>query len=251
MCIVYRTKSTLHTSVFSNHSSTISIVATLRKHLFIQTIGNMTKADEESICGVKSIGSGEIKRQPSWSDINSLIGRIETLEQERGDAIPLVTASDDAAGVDDYKENNLVSTKELEPPTLRRRASSRRGIITRMMLGSRRGSIEEDVEEVEQKYDDFELPESTFTFLIAEPIISTSFGVGVVSYGMSLACLVLALCNELDNGTDDNPYGIAEVTMNVRAVQFLGVIIGVLMGKLDSLKFFYDMILMIISLLTA
>ena len=201
--------------------------------VFIHTIdSNMTKADEESICGVKSIGSGEIKRQPSWSDINSLIGRIETLEQERGDeAIPLVTASDDAVGIDDYKENNVVST---ETPTLRRRASSRRGIIKRMMLGSRRRTtIEEDVEEVEQRYDDFDLPESTFTFLIAEPMMSTSFGVGCVSYGMSLACLVLALKNELDNGTDDNPYGIAEVTRNVRAVQFLGIIIGVLMGKLE------------------
>ena len=49
------------------------------------------------------------------------------------------------------------------------------------------------------------------------------------------ACLVLALRNELDNGTDDNPYGIAEVTMNVRTVQFLGIIIGVLMGKPDVL----------------
>ena len=192
----------------------------------------MTKADEEeSICGVKSIGSGDIKRQPSWSDINSLIGRIETLEQERGDeAVPLVAASD-AVDIDDCKENNGVCT---EPPTIDRRTPSRRGML-RLMLGSRRGSFETDVEEVEQKYDDFEFPESTYTFLIAEPIISTPCGVGCVAYGISLACLVLALRNELDNGTDDNPYGIAEVTMNVRAVQFLGIIIGVLMGKPDVL----------------
>jgi hypothetical protein len=34
--------------------------------------------------------------------------------------------------------------------------------------------------------------------------------------------------NELDNGTDDNPYGIAEVTTTVRMAQYLSVIIGVL-----------------------
>jgi hypothetical protein len=44
----------------------------------------------------------------------------------------------------------------------------------------------------------------------------------------SLACLALALNNELDNGTDDNQYAIAEVTRTVRAVQYLGVVIGVL-----------------------
>ena len=44
----------------------------------------------------------------------------------------------------------------------------------------------------------------------------------------SLACLALALKNELDNRTPDNPYAIAEVTRTVRAVQYLGVVIGVL-----------------------
>jgi hypothetical protein len=44
----------------------------------------------------------------------------------------------------------------------------------------------------------------------------------------SLACLALALNNELDNGTDDNPKAIAEVTRTVRMVQYLGVIIGIL-----------------------
>jgi hypothetical protein len=43
-----------------------------------------------------------------------------------------------------------------------------------------------------------------------------------------LLCLSLALNNELDNGTDDNPYAIAEVTRTVRTVQYLGIIIGVL-----------------------
>lgn len=45
-------------------------------------------------------------------------------------------------------------------------------------------------------------------------------------------CLALSLQNELENGTDDNPFAIAEATKTVRIVQYLGVVIGVLMGKL-------------------
>eukprot|EP00984_Skeletonema_dohrnii_P010533 scaffold4109_cov101-Skeletonema_dohrnii-CCMP3373.AAC.2 len=188
----------------------------------------MTNADEEIIHSV-SIGSGEMKRQPSWSDINSLIGRIETLEQEREDEhIRLVNASEGvtaADDIDDFKDNHVPST---DSPTLRRRTSSRRGILARLMK-RRQDDFDEEIEEVEHKFDDFELPDSTFTFLIAEPILSSPFAMACATYAMCLTCLALALSNELDNGTDDNPYDIAEVTRNVRAVQFLGIIIGVLM----------------------
>ena len=49
----------------------------------------------------------------------------------------------------------------------------------------------------------------------------------------SLMCLALALQNEFDNGSDDNKFAIAEVTTTVRIVQYLGIVIGVLMGKLE------------------
>ena len=42
----------------------------------------------------------------------------------------------------------------------------------------------EELEEVEKKYDDFELPESTYTFLLAEPIFSAPFAFGCVSYAL-------------------------------------------------------------------
>ena len=193
----------------------------------------MTNADEEIIHSV-SIGSGEMKRQPSWSDINSLIGRIETLEQEREDEhIRLVNASEGvtaADDIDDFKDNHVTSTDT--PTLLRRRTSSRRGILARLMK-RRQDDFDEEIEEVEHKFDDFEFPDSTFTFLITEPILSSPFVMGCATYAMCLTCLVLALYNELYNGTDDNPYGIAEVTRNVRATQFLGIIVGVLMGKLE------------------
>ena len=62
----------------------------------------------------------------------------------------------------------------------------------------------------------------------------------------SLACLALALKNELDQQTDDNPYAIAEVTRTVRVVQYLGVIIGVLSEFLLA-KAFYVIFFELIS----
>ena len=140
----------------------------------------MTKEDdEEKRFEMKSIGSGEIKRSPSWSDIKSLIGRIETLEQEREDEhVRLVNVS-----VDDVEED-----KAAEPPALRRRASSRpRGTLARMLMrgqSQKDAEFNEELEEVEKKYDDFELPESTYTFLLAEPIFSAPFAFGCVSYAL-------------------------------------------------------------------
>lgn len=62
----------------------------------------MTKEnkDEGKPIKVKRIGSGEMKKSPSWSDINTLIGRIESLEHERGHHFE--NTEDD---VDDVKEN--------------------------------------------------------------------------------------------------------------------------------------------------
>jgi uncharacterized protein (UPF0335 family) len=138
-------------------------------------------ADEDNICEVRSLGSGEMKRQPSWGDINALIGRIETLEHER---TRLVNVVDDVnADVEDVKDVNVTSTNA---PTLRRRASSRRGLLDRMLMRKQAdtNAFEAEIEVVEQKYDNFELPESTYTFLVAEPILSTPFGVGCVTYAM-------------------------------------------------------------------
>ncbi len=50
-------------------------------------------------------------------------------------------------------------------------------------------------------------------------------------YVQCLVCLAFALKDELDNGSDDNHFAIAEVTTTVRIVQYLGIVIGVLMGK--------------------
>jgi S-adenosylmethionine:tRNA-ribosyltransferase-isomerase (queuine synthetase) len=40
------------------------------------------------------------------------------------------------------------------------------------------------LEAVDQLYDNFELPESTYTFLITEPILSLPFAVGCIAYAV-------------------------------------------------------------------
>ncbi len=63
--------------------------------------------------------------------------------------------------------------------------------------------------------------------------VSHSVAVSLKFHIQSLMCLALALQNEFDNGSDDNKFAIAEVTTTVRIVQYLGIVIGVLMGKLE------------------
>ena len=138
----------------------------------------MTKEnkDEGTPIEVKTIGSGEMKKAPSWSDINTLICRIESLEHERGHHFE--NTEDD---VDDDKEN---TSSEL--PELRRRSSAKPRGLARMLMPtkSQKAAYNEQLEEVERKYDEFELPESTYTFLITEPILSTPFFLGCISYAL-------------------------------------------------------------------
>jgi len=136
----------------------------------------MEDKDEGKPIEVKTIGSGEMKKSPSWSDINTLIGRIESLEHELGHHF-------DEDDVDDVKEN---TSSAAEPPELRRRSSAKPRGLARMLMTtkSQKAAYNEQLEDVERKYDEFELPESTYTFLIAEPILSTPFFLGCISYAM-------------------------------------------------------------------
>jgi hypothetical protein len=57
-------------------------------------------------------------------------------------------------------------------------------------------------------------------------MVSFSYYFSLVLNGPKLTSL--CCCVELDSGSDDNPYGIAEVTRTVRIAQYLGIIVGVL-----------------------
>jgi len=77
------------------------------------------------------------------------------------------------------------------------------------------------------KYQKFPLPESTYTLLITERVLSMPFVVGMITVAGSLMCLGITLMNELDNEEDGNKYGLpAGVPKAVRIAQFLGIIIG-------------------------
>ena len=88
---------------------------------------------------------------------------------------------------------------------------------------------------VENMYDEYELPESTYSLLMTEKVLSIPFGVGIVASFLSLFALILALKNELDNGEEGNILGLpAGVPSEVRMAQYLGLIIGVLVSRFRS-----------------
>jgi hypothetical protein len=72
-------------------------------------------------------------------------------------------------------------------------------------------------------YDDFPLPESTYTLLITHKFLSIPFFTGMITCGLPMFCLVLVLVDEADQGNVDNPLGLpAGVTTTIRIAQFLG-----------------------------
>jgi len=203
---------------------------------------NSQHADEENL------SIDEQEGQPWRSEFNALLGRMKTLEQQcqQQHQEDTIVNSDDSTPNVTRKNQILSDTAAEEAKTKNNGTTFRRHSVLRHLLGKQHHQpqrshsapevtlhhLDESVaglEEVDLRYDNFHLPESSFTFLITEPILSAPFAVGLVAYAVSLVCLALALQNELVKGTDDNKYAIAEVTSTVRIVQYLGVVIGVLM----------------------
>lgn len=80
------------------------------------------------------------------------------------------------------------------------------------------------------KFENYDLPESTFTLLITEPVLSPGFLIGVVAVGICVLSLTLVLISEWDNTSPENRFGVpAGVSKEVQVVQYLSVVIGVLM----------------------
>lgn len=131
----------------------------------------------------------------------TLLERIESLERSKADTERVLLERIEALEQQpkgSTSENEPLIQNEEKPPLLTDSAISRRA-------------------------DTWELPESTYTLLIAEKVMSVSFTVGLVASAISLMSLIIVLVNELDNGTDDNPFGLpAGVSPQVRMAQFLG-----------------------------
>jgi hypothetical protein len=97
--------------------------------------------------------------------------------------------------------------------------------------GNNRHEISLDITACDSKtiniMDQFELPESTYSFLISAPIFSIPFNAGILASALSLMCLVLVLMDELQNNEPGNPLGVpAGLPPEVRMAQYLGIIIG-------------------------
>jgi len=75
------------------------------------------------------------------------------------------------------------------------------------------------------KFESYELPQSTYTLLISEPVLSRAFLMGIVAAVLSIMSLSIVLVSELDNGTADSPLGLPTgVPPEVRMAQYLGKI---------------------------
>ena len=73
------------------------------------------------------------------------------------------------------------------------------------------------------KFEKYELPQSTYTLLITERVLSRPFFAGIVAAGLSVMSLSIVLINEIENGTANNPLGLpAGVETEVRMAQYLG-----------------------------
>ena len=76
------------------------------------------------------------------------------------------------------------------------------------------------------KFESYELPQSTYTLLISEPVLSRAFLMGIVAAVLSIMSLSIVLVSELDDGTADSPLGLPTgVPPEVRMAQYLGKIL--------------------------
>ena len=75
----------------------------------------------------------------------------------------------------------------------------------------------------------YELPESTYTFLITESFLSYSFFTGILTSILCFCTLGLALADQLKNGNPDNWLGLPpEVSTVVHVARYVAILIAVL-----------------------
>jgi hypothetical protein len=153
--------------------------------------------------------------QPSRSEFNFLLGRVKILEEQQSqqrkeEATQRISFGDSVTYGDPVTDNNKLSDTAAEEENTHGTNHFRRRSLFRIMLRGtgrqpwrgRRAhsaphtSLNESVaglqpqesvpglEAVDRVYDNFELPESAYTFLITEPILSTPFAVGCMAYAV-------------------------------------------------------------------
>ena len=180
-------------------------------------ICNMAEAgnDDDPFPGHNSAaGDGDVLLNSSNEETRALLRRIETLEKSvkvTGSALAKSGIDLDLTPVPDEDSKELTSTAYTD---------NERSLLGRW--ADKRQSI--------WKFEEYKLPESTYTLLITEPVFSLGFLIGVVAFGIAVLSLSLVLIAEWDNTSPDNRFGVpAGVNTEVQIVQYLSVVIGVLM----------------------
>eukprot|EP00956_Cyclotella_meneghiniana_P036563 scaffold127494_cov26-Cyclotella_meneghiniana.AAC.2 len=72
------------------------------------------------------------------------------------------------------------------------------------------------------------LPQSTNSILYTEPIRSLAFAYALLVFSLSTLGLALALANNLEGGTRENPFNIpVQIDTSVRIAQYVAIMTGV------------------------
>lgn len=163
---------------------------------------------------------GQQQQQPSRSEFNALLGRMQILEQQcqqhqnqpavnNGErriswamdiddsvSSPPSTSPDNEEGHDAFNNDDNRSQPSSQRPS-RRRSSFMRLLMSpqiRTQENNNRSLVRRlTLEEVEEQHDKFELPASTYTFFITEPVFSMPFLVALITYGVVSCLLFLQL----------------------------------------------------------
>lgn len=187
----------------------------------------MTNLDlDDDAAGLQN-GASDGQQQPSRSEFEALLGRMQILEQQcqQHQSQPAVNSGerriswsmniDDAMNIDDSVSSPPSSSPDNEEghdainnddnrPQSSQRPRRRRSSLFRFImspqirtqnnnvnrsLSAPTTSLEQNarritLEEVEQQHDKFELPASTYTFFITEPVFSLPFFVGLLTYAV-------------------------------------------------------------------
>jgi len=76
------------------------------------------------------------------------------------------------------------------------------------------------------------LPQSTNSLLYTEPIRSLAFAYALLVFSLSTLGLALALANNLEGGTRENPFNIpVQIDTSVRIAQYVAIMTGLLMEE--------------------
>ena len=173
-------------------------------------------ADEDT---PTALGHGDDYNNDSKEDENMLVHGVE---EYNGDG----KEGDGPIQIDDDTKRS-VEEIALTGGRYERRMSNGAGGITFHQNFNDNGSRKEPTHQ-----EAITLPQSTHTLLFTEKVPSLPFAFAFIIYGISATCLILALIDNLDGSTAQNPLNVpANISASVRVAQYFSIIVAVLMEE--------------------